>query len=394
MAMIPYGRQHIDESDTAAVTRALESDFLTTGPAVTAFEKRLCEITGARHAIACANGTAALHLACMALDLRPGDLGVTSPLTFLASANCVEFCGGTVDFVDIGDGRLGLCPGCLEEYCRTRKPRVVIPVDYAGIPAHLPRIAALAKQHRFAVIEDAAHSLGSSYTVDGVEYQCGGCAHSDMATLSFHPVKTITTGEGGAVTTNDDALAARLRLLRSHGMTKDSAILTRNDGPWYYEMHELGYNYRITDIQCSLGLSQLDKLELFRDRRRHIVRMYNDAFAHSEQLQTPPWPEHTNPCYHLYPLRFTEGPERRRRMYDLLMNNGIGTQVHYIPVHWQPYYRGKYGFSEGAFPVAETFYNQVLSLPLYPGMTDEDVERVTAGVREGIRQGIKEAEHG
>ena len=383
--MIPYGRQSIDESDKRAVLGVLDSDFLTCGPSVDAFEKKLCVVTGARYAVACANGTAALHLACMALGIKKGDLGITSPITFLASANCVEFCGGAIDFVDIDAETLCISVSGLERYCKSgKRPKVVIPVDFAGVPADLPVIWDLARTFGFKVIEDAAHALGSTYTHNGQTFHCGSCAHSDLATFSFHPVKTITTGEGGAIMTNNETLAERLRLLRNHGMTKDPHVLTRNDGPWYYEMHELGYNYRITDIQCALGSSQLEKLPAFKKRRQEIVREYNDAFRSHSQLIIPPWPEGTSPCFHLYPLQFRGGAEIRKKAYDALTAVGIFPQIHYIPVYLQPYYKNKYGFKEGMCLNSEKYYNSCLSLPMYPGLSDSDVECIITEILNNI----------
>lgn len=375
--MIPYGRQTLDNRDKQAVLNALDSDFLTTGPTVELFEKHLCSLTGAKHAVACSNGTAALHLACMALEIKKGDLGVTTPITFLASANCIEFCCGSVDFVDIDPSTLCISVAELEKYCEQgKRPAAVIPVDFAGVPANLPAIWDLAKRFKFKVIEDAAHAIGSTYLFENKEYQCGSCAHSDLAIFSFHPVKTITTGEGGAITTNSDELAEKLRLYRNHGMTKNAKLLTRNDGPWYYEMHELGYNYRITDIQCALGISQLSKLPAFKRRRQEIVAMYNDGFKNRHTLITPPQPENTNPCFHLYPIQVKAGSEKRKEIFSGLLAQGISPQIHYIPVYWQPYYAKKYGFEKGLCPNAETYYNGCLSLPLFVDLSDADVKRI------------------
>jgi UDP-4-amino-4,6-dideoxy-N-acetyl-beta-L-altrosamine transaminase len=375
--MIPYGRQIIDNSDKQAVLDALDSNFLTTGPTVELFEKRLCSLTGAKHAVACSNGTAALHLACMALGIKKGDLGVTTPITFLASVNCIEFCNGSVDFVDIDPATLCISVPELEKYCeKGKQPTVVIPVDFAGVPTNLPAIWDLAKKFKFKVIEDAAHAIGSTYVFENKEYQCGGCAHSDLAIFSFHPVKTITTGEGGAVTTNNDELAEKLRLYRNHGMTKNAKLLSRNDGPWYYEMHDLGYNYRITDIQCALGISQLKKLSAFKKRRQEIVATYNNAFKDCNALITPLQPKNTNPCFHLYPIQIRAGHEKRKEIYNGLVAQGISPQIHYIPVYWQPYYAKKYGFEKGLCPKAEAYYNRCLSLPLYVDLSDADVNRI------------------
>lgn len=379
--VLPYGKQSIASEDGDAVTKALFSDFLTTGPSVSEFEAALCKQTGAKHAVACSNGTAALHLACMALNISDGDLGLTTPLTFLASANCIEYCGGKTDFVDIDENTLCLSPKKLEEYCRTIAiPKVVIPVDFAGVPANLAAIKALADKYGFHIIEDAAHSIGSTYSYEGAEYQCGSCTHTDLATFSFHPVKTITTGEGGAVLTNNDRLADRLRLFRNHGMTKDDSILSRKDGPWYYEMHELGFNFRITDLQCALGSAQIQKLESFKSRRQEIVRTYNKSFADNQNVIIPPWPEKTYPCFHLYPIRLTKGASFRLEAFEKLKEQGILCQIHYYPVHLQPYYQRKYGYGNGKCPVAEEYYESCISLPLYPAMSDSDVERVVEQV--------------
>jgi perosamine synthetase len=375
--IIPYGRQHIDSADIRAVKQALESDFLTTGPRIREFEEALCQVTGAKQAVVCTSGTAALHLACLALGVKKGDLGLTTPITFLASANCVEYCGGRVDFVDVDPETQCFSAEALEEYCRTRRvPRLVIPVDYAGIPCDLPRIRKLSDKFGFRIIEDAAHSLGSVYPDGGISRRCGACIHSDMAILSFHPVKTITTGEGGAVLTNDSHLADKLRVFRSHGMVKTPAVI-RKYGPWYYEMQTLGYHYRITDLQCALGVSQLKKLSVFKRRRTAIVQKYQRAFSGNPRLILPHWPEGSNPCFHLYPVQFAGGSKTRRKAYDALAARGIQAQVHYIPVYRQPYYARKYGYAPRRFPNAELFYSRCVSLPLFPGLTDGEIKRIS-----------------
>ena len=372
-----YGCQSVDDNDIAAVASVLSSDFLTTGPRVEELEKQLCRITGATYCVACANGTAALHLACMALGVGPDDTGLTSPLSFLASANCIEYCRGKVDFIDIDGASLCISPEKLEDYCRRyTPPKVVIPVDFAGIPADLPALAKLSKTYGFALIEDAAHALGSVYDAGGRQYACGSCAHTDLAIFSFHPVKTITTGEGGAVMTNDERLAARVRRFRNHGMQRTEALL-KEHGSWFYEMHEPGFNYRITDLQCALGISQLDKLGRFRRRRREIVSAYNRTFAHHDGLMVPPEAIGETACPHLYPIRIKAGAGTRRNVYDALKKENIFCQVHYIPIYWQPYYEQKYGYARGKCPEAETYYSQCLSLPLFPAMSDGDVRRVT-----------------
>ena len=324
MKPIPYSRQSISEEDINAVVEVLRSDWLTQGPKVREFEEALAHECGAKHCVVVANGTMALHLACLALGVGPGDLGITSPITFLASANCIAYCGGRVDFADIDPTTLCLSPERVEEYCKTvAVPKVVIPVDFAGVPADLPSFKKLSEKYGFKLIEDAAHSLGSTYQHEGRTYACGSCAHTDLAILSFHPVKTITTGEGGAVLTNDDALADKLQVLASHGVVRDPSRFvndpssfaaasnlqpptssnlhlssasnlqppTSNCLPYYYEMQSLGFNARITDIQCALGLSQLKRLKEFKAKRQEIVRLYNDAFkdlAENGTVTLPP----------------------------------------------------------------------------------------------------------
>ena len=305
--ILGYGHQSVNAADISAVAKVLETDYLTTGPRVEQFEKMLCEMTGAAHCIACANGTAALHLACMALGVGKGDVGLTSPISFLASANCIEYCGGRADFIDIDPGTLCLSPQQLEAYCREHKPpKLVIPVDFAGMGADLAAMAELSKTYGFSLIEDAAHALGSFYQADGKQYACGSCTHTDLAVFSFHPVKTITTGEGGAVMTNDRSLADRVRCLRNHGIASHAALIEQHGG-WAYEMTHLGFNYRITDIQCALGISQLSRLDEFRHRRRQIVSTYNDAFSKHEDLVLPP-PEF---CTHSMSPPLPHPPESR-----------------------------------------------------------------------------------
>jgi perosamine synthetase len=374
--IISYGKQSILEDDILSVEEVLKSPFLTTGPKATEFEKALCELTGAKHAIVCANGTAALHLACMALGISKGDLGLTTPNTFLASANCVEFCGGDVDFIDIDPQTLCLSPQLLDEFCQNNTPpKVVIPVDFSGVPADLPAIKKLSEKYGFKIIEDASHSIGTTYLHEGIEYQCGSCAHSDLATFSFHPVKTITSGEGGAVLTNDDELARKVRSFCSHGMVKNLELNGKN-GPWYYEMEEIGYNYRLTDFQSALGLSQLKKLTDFKKKRGEISNKYSVAFKNIESIITPVIDEDVSICPHLYVIQFTEGMKKRFEVYEALKKQNIFCQIHYIPVYWQPYYANKYSYEKGKCPNAEKYYEGCLSIPLYPAMSNEDVDFV------------------
>jgi UDP-4-amino-4,6-dideoxy-N-acetyl-beta-L-altrosamine transaminase len=378
---ISYGHQSISEEDIEAVANVLRAPFITTGPVAEKFESSLCNLTGAKHAIVCSNGTTALHLACLGLGISKDDLGITSPITFLASANCVEFCGGRTDFVDIDPETLCLSPEKLEAYCKNvAVPKVVIPVDFAGIPADLPAIHALSKKYGFRIIEDAAHSIGSSYELNGGQVSCGACVHSDLAILSFHPVKTITCGEGGAILTNDDKMAERIRLMRSHGIERRIDLLTKNDGPWYHEMSDLSYNCRITDFQCALGESQLKRLQHFKERRREIVDRYNTAFSVFDELMLPPNPKESSVCYHLYVLQFVDGGQKRYDVFQKLWKVRIYCQIHYIPVYWQPYYNKKYGYPIGKCPDAEKYYAQCLSLPLYPALSDDEVDYVIESV--------------
>ena len=387
--IIPYAKQWVTKEDIHTVCEILASDFLTTGPVIERFENKLCELTRAKHAVVCSNGTAALHLACMALDIGKNDLGVTSPNSFLASANCIEFCSGQTDFIDIDEDTLCMSPESLETYCREQAvPRVVIPVDFAGIAADLPRIKALSQKFGFTIIEDAAHAIGSTYTVEENRFACGSCTHSDMAIFSFHPAKTITTGEGGAILTNNDKIAHKLRTLRTHGMIRyqnqgqnqGQNQDIRCDDPWYYEMETIGHNYRITDFQCALGLSQLDRLPRVKERRNQIVALYNQAFQENPHLRIPPKALSREACAHLYPIQLIKGEEARRSMYHALKDRNIHCQIHYIPIYWQPYYANKYGYAKGKCPSAETYYSRTLSLPLYPAMTQRQIQTVIDAV--------------
>ncbi len=378
--VLPYGRQTIEDDDIAAVVAALKADFLTTGPTVEAFETAFAETVGARHAVACANGTAALHLAMLALDVQPGEVVIAPSITFLATANCARFVGAEVVFADV-DPQSGLMtPETLSEALSRvggRRLRAVLPVHLRGDVANLPELAALAADAGAVLVEDAPHALGSTMTFGNVGERVGDARHSAMATFSFHPVKTIATGEGGMVTTNDFALASRLRALRSHGMV-------RPDGadPWWYEMPELGFNYRLPDILCALGLSQLAKLPRFAARRRALAKAYETALAPlAPVVQIAARPAWSDPVLHLLValIDFTAAGMTRRDLVDRLRDRGVGSQVHYIPVHAQPYYRARYGDLD--LPGAEAWYDRCLSLPLYPGMTDDDVGRVAEALR-------------
>ncbi len=379
MEPLNYGRHSIDEADIQAVREVLESDFLTQGPKVKAFEEALCAVTGARYAAAVSNGTAALHLAALAAGVGPGDEGITSPITFAASANCLAYAGARPVFADIRPDTYTLDP---EEFLRKITPRTkaVLPVDFAGQPADMEKLWAIASKRGIKVIEDAAHAIGSRYACGAA---VGSCKYSDMTIFSFHPVKTITTGEGGAITTNSAELYARLCLLRTHGITKDPVLMAENHGPWYYEMQELGFNYRLTDLQAALGISQLKKLDVFVRRRREIVAEYNKAFSSLRSAVVPYETPGVFSAFHLYVLLldFAKLGKSRKQVFAGLSALGINAQVHYIPVHLQPYYRRTFGCKPGDFPAAEDYYARCLSLPLYPDMGGAEVARVISAMR-------------
>ena len=395
--MIPYGRQSISESDIQAVVEALRSDFLTSGPRVDEFENAFAEFIGARHAVAVTNATAALHLAMLAGNVGPGDRVITSPNTFLSSANCAAFVGATPDFCDIEPGTYTMDAGSLVEAWQD-DVKAVVPVAFGGQSADMPAIAEIARERGALIVEDASHGTGGGFFHGGKSWKQGGHPWADMTVFSFHPVKTLTTGEGGILATNDDSLAARARSMRSHGMTRapgdfvglvsgvDSTPGLEEKGPWYYEMQELGHNFRITDLQCALGLSQLKRLPEFMERRRTIVGEYNRAFADLPWLATPKVRDPRDVAevsWHLYTVQinFTELGLTRTEVMQTLRAQGIGTQVLYIPVHLQPWYREHYGYRAGKCPAAEAYYTRALSLPLYPSMADVDVQSVIAAVR-------------
>jgi UDP-4-amino-4,6-dideoxy-N-acetyl-beta-L-altrosamine transaminase len=382
-AVLPYGRQTIEDDDIAAVVEALKADFLTTGPRVEAFEQAFAAKVGAPHAVACSNGTAALHLAMLALGVGPGDVCIVPSITFLATANCARFVGAEVVFADV-DPQTGLMtPQTLAEAldrAKGRKIAAVAPVHLRGDVADLPALRDLAQGAGAVLVEDAPHALGSTMDFGGGPEQVGDCRHSAMATFSFHPVKTIATGEGGMIATRDPGLAERLRALRSHGMVRPAGA-----DPWWYEMPEIGFNYRLPDILCALGLSQLAKLDRFAERRRTLARRYVEGLAplapRVEPARTPAW---SNPVLHLMAVRFDFEAigASRREVVEALKARGVGSQVHYIPVHRQPYYRERYGVLH--LPGAEDWYGRTLSLPLYPGMSDEDADRVIAAVKDVV----------
>lgn len=390
---LSYGRQSIDESDVEAVVRALHSDALTCGREVDLFEEDFARRAGAKYAISFANATGALHCAMLAAGIGKGDRVLTSPLTFLSSANCAAFVGATPDFVDV-DPQTRLFSADSLKNRLTRDVKAVVPVDLAGQSCDMPAIAKIARKHGAFIIEDACHATGGFLFDEGKTYPIGGHPWADMTVFSFHPVKTMTCGEGGMITTNDERLANRARLFRGHGIVRqidDCVGLGTNDpafmekGAWYYEMQELGYNYRLTDIQCALGRSQLGKLSRFIDRRREIVARYNAGLIGISclaipQCALPARPESTS--WHLYEVQidFDQLGKTRSQVMNELKERGIGSQVLYIPVHLQPWYRRMYGYGQGKCPIAEAIYPQLLSLPLWPDLTDKEVDYVIANL--------------
>ncbi|MEW6507632.1 MAG: UDP-4-amino-4,6-dideoxy-N-acetyl-beta-L-altrosamine transaminase [Bacteroidota bacterium] len=378
-----YGKQTIDSSDIKSVAKILPSQFITQGPVSQHFENELCNYFGSKYASAAANGTAALHLIALGLDWKRDDVVITSPITFLASANCAIFVGARIDFADIESKSYTIDPNKLEDklkyYSRIgKKVKAVVAVDFAGHPCDWDSLASLKKKYDFQLVNDFCHALGAEYNQD-IHY---AVKYADAVNLSFHPVKHITTGEGGAVLTNNPELDKRIKILRTHGMTKDESLLEKNDGPWYYEMHEVGYNYRITDFQCALGISQLKKLNKFLKKRREIAKYYNQAFGERSEFIIPSVSQNVKHAYHLYPLqvKFDGLKVDKKEYYYRLKELGVVFQVHYIPVHLQPYYRKNFGFKPGDFPLAEKFYEQEISIPIYPTLTKKDLAVISKSI--------------
>lgn len=380
---LSYGKQYIDDDDIKAVVDVLKGDYLTTGPSVKAFEKAVAEYVGAKYAVAVSNGTAALHAACFAAGIGEGDEVIVPPITFAASSNCVLYCGGKSVFVDINPHTYNIDIEKIEEAI-TPKTKAIIPVDFAGQSVDMHSIRRIADKYNLIVIEDAAHALGSEYKGKKVG------ALADMTEFSFHPVKPITTGEGGVVVTNSEELYKQMLLFRTHGITRNSKLLTRNEGPWYYEQLDLGYNYRITDIQCALGLSQLNKLDDFVEKRRSIVKKYNEAFKDIEEIITPFEEEFSNSGWHIYVIKLNSDKLTctRKEVFEALQAENIGVNVHYLPVYLHPYYQ-KLGYKGGLCPEAEKLYESIITLPLFPKMTNKDVEDVINAVKKVVKYYVK-----
>jgi len=391
--VIPYGRQHITEDDIAEVVRVLKSDWLTQGPAVPEFEKSIERYCGVGHAVAVSSATSALHIACVALDLGPGDWLWTVPNTFVASANCGIYCGANVDFVDIDPRTYNISIEALERKLALAKresklPKVLVPVHFSGQSCDMGAIADLGKRYGFRVLEDASHAVGAVW--DGA--RVGSCRHSDIVVFSFHPVKIITTGEGGMAVTQNPALAQRMRRLRTHGITRAPDQMRANDeGAWYYEQIELGFNYRLTDIQAALGLSQMNRLDTYVARRRVLARRYDELLKGTPLIL--PWQDpRSQSAWHLYVVQVVASPAKRirRASFDALRLAGIGVNVHYIPVHLQPYYRSK-GFAAGDFPEAERYSERAISLPLFYALSDDEQLQVADAVRTTLQRTTADA---
>lgn len=384
--MIPYGRQDITQADIDAVVEVLQSDYLTQGPLVPRFERTVAEHVGAQHALAVNSATSALHIACLALGLGPGDWLWTTPITFVASANCALYCGAQVDFVDIDPRTYNLCPKALGAKLEQaekdgRLPKVVVPVHLCGQPCDMQAIHALATRYGFKVIEDASHAIGGKYRGEFI----GSGRYSDITVFSFHPVKIITTAEGGMALTNSAELAERMALLRSHGVTRDPALMTHEaDGPWYYQQVDLGFNYRMTELQAALGVSQMTRLDSYIARRHELARRYDEKLAQLPVLT--PW-QHPDSYsgLHLYVvrLRLEQLDKNHRQVFEALREQGIGVNLHYIPVHTQPYYQGL-GFAAGDFPQSEQYYREAISLPMFQTMSEQQQDIVIAALGEAL----------
>lgn len=370
MKSFGYGHQNITEDDITAVVEVLRSNYLTQGPKLEEFENAICKYTGAEYCVAVSSATAALHIAMLAAGVKNGDEIITTPNTFVASANCAKYVGADVVFADINPETANIDTNNIKI---SKKTKAIVPVHFAGQSCDMEVIQKLAKESEVIVIEDASHAIGSDYKNTKV----GSCTYCDMTVFSFHPVKTITTGEGGAITTNNEKLFEKLRLYRAHGVTKDSEKMSRCEGPWFYEMQELGFNYRMTEMQAALGILQLKRLENFKQRRRAIVDLYKKLFEDNPKVRFLKEESYSNACFHLCPvlIDFEKLKIDKKLFFEELRGAGLNLQVHYIPVYWQPYYK-KVGYEEGLCPNAEKYYQQTVSLPLYPDLSNEDVREI------------------
>lgn len=370
---IPYGKQWISDDDIERVSKVLKSDYLTTGPTISEFEDEFAKFVGSKHAIAVSNGTAALHLAAQSLDVSSGTEVITTPMSFAATANCIFYNSGKPVFADITER--GLIDTQEIRKNVTSKTCGIIPVHYMGLPSDLEEISKIAKEHDLFVIEDASHAVGAKYNGSMI----GNCKYSDIATFSFHPVKHITTGEGGIITTNSDELDHLLRILRTHGITKDAQdFKTPNRAPWYQEMQYLGFNYRMTDMQAALGMSQLSRVKEFIKRRREIAKQYTDFFNGIDSIETIPEHENEVHSYHLYVIKVKDA-KTRLELFEYLAERGIYCQVHYIPIYWHPFYRES-GFENEKLPKTEQFYDRILSIPMYPALSDSEMQFVQSSI--------------
>jgi len=378
---LSYGQQWIDEEDILAVVETLKSPLITQGPSIETFEQSVAQFVGVKHAVAFSNGTAALHGACFAAGIGVGDEVITTPITFAASANCVLYCGGKPVFVDIDKETYNIDPDKIKQAI-TPKTKAIIPVDFTGQPVDMEQIRKIANEHHLVIIEDAAHSIGADLNGKRIGTQ------ADMTMFSFHPVKHITTAEGGMIVTNSDEYAEKLRLFRSHGIQHEN--LSREEGPWYHEMVTLGYNYRMTDLQAALGASQMKKLDEFVEKRREIAECYNEAFSKLQGVKIPSQLKGTNSSWHLYSLslELEKLKGSRREIFNALRAENIGVHVHYIPVYLHPYYQ-ELGYKKGLCPIAEKWYEAALTIPIFPKMTNEDVESVVEGTRKVIHHYLK-----
>ena len=383
--MIFYGKQSIDENDIDAVVEVLKSDFLTQGPAIEKFEKCVAEYCGAKYAVAVTSATAALHISCLSAGLGKDDILWTSPISFTASANCGRYCGADVDFVDIDPSTYNMSIAELEKKLQAAeiKPRVVVPVHLAGQSCEMDKIYKLSQKYGFKVIEDASHAIGADYK----ETKVGCCKYSDMTVFSFHPVKIVTTGEGGMVLTNDKDLYEKLVLYRSHGITRDPKLMTGTaDGPWYYQQIDLGFNYRMTDMQAALGYSQMQKVNEFVSKRRYLAKRYNELLKNINGIQLPDQNEDTKSSWHLYVVRvdFSKISKTKNQIFAEMKEKGICLNLHYIPVHTQPYYENL-GFKGGDFPNSEKYYEEAFTLPLYYSLTDEQQDHIVKSLVEVLQ---------